>query len=204
MIKRKKIRKRKKKISEFEIFDESMNKMGKNLDKTIIKQSTEIEGKIINYVKNSKARGKLQNKYSEEIDKKKFDDFFNSIEEKKNKAKEYMESNKTKEKCQKLDVYANEFIYSKHSERAINFFDKFNVECTKKFLDEAKDFSPLLDLKDKEEFRKKAKELIEEKLYTLYDKLLEPTLKELVINLCKSVIDIIDKKVKKNKRKKIN
>ena len=152
-------------------------------------------------MKNSKSRQFLQKKYTEEIDKTKFDDFFNSIEEKKIKCKKILESKETKEKCQKLDEKVNKFVYSKHTERAINFFDKFNVKTAKNILDGAKDFSPLLELKDKEEFRKNAKELIKNKLYSLYENLLEPELKELVIDLCRSLIDTIDKKIKENKKK---
>ena len=199
-------KKKKKKICEFEIFDKSMNMIGKKLDKKICDKSSEIEGKVINYVKNSKAREYLQKKFTEEIDKKKFDNIFNTKEEKKKIAKEYLQSNNIKEKCQKVDKYVNKFVYSKHTERAINFFDKFDVVVANNVLNGTKDFSKLLDSKNKEEFRENAKILIEQKLYSLYENQIEPSLKELVINLCGALIDLIDKKInrKKNNEDKNN
>ena len=146
----------------------------------------------------------FKKKYSEEINKKTFNDFFDSIEVLKKEEKNYIESKEIKNKCGKLDKFVNKVIYSKHTERAINFFDKFNVETAKNILDGAKDFSNLLDSKEKKEFTINAKELIRTKVFDLYNKLIEPELKKLVINLGKSLVDIIDRKINKRKEDKNN
>ena len=124
---------KKKKISEFNIFDKSMNEIGIKLDNKIYKNASELEKKFINCVKKSDVRKKFQEKYSKEINKKTFNDFFDSIEVLKKEEKNYIESKEIKNKCGKLDKFVNKVIYSKHTERAINFFDKFNVETAKIF-----------------------------------------------------------------------
>ena len=181
-----------------------MNEIGIKLDNKIYKNASELEKKFINCVKKSDVRKKFQEKYSKEINKKTFNDFFDSIEVLKKEEKNYIESKEIKNKCGKLDKFVNKVIYSKHTERAINFFDKFNVETAKNILDGAKDFSNLLDSKEKKEFTINAKELIRTKVFDLYNKLIEPELKKLVINLGKSLVDIIDRKINKRKDDKNN
>ena len=191
-----------KKFSEFDIFDKSVHKIGKKINDNFCKKAKELEKKFIDYTKKSDVRKYFQKKYTENIDKKKFDDFFNSIELKKEEEKNYINSKLTKEKCKKLDKYVNKFVYSEYTENIINFIDKFDMKKAKAILDGTKDFSKLLDSKKKEEFRQNAKVLISEKLNSLYETQLEPKLKNLVINLCKSLIDYIDKKMNKKKEKK--
>ena len=55
-----------------------MNEIGTKFDKKFCKNASELENKFINYVKKRNVRNKFQNKYSEEIDKKAFNDFFDS------------------------------------------------------------------------------------------------------------------------------
>ena len=53
------------------------------------------------------------------------------IEVLKKEEKEYIESKEIKANCGKIDKYVNKVIYSKHTERAINFFDKFDAKTAK-------------------------------------------------------------------------
>ena len=195
---------KKKKISEFDVFDKSMNEIGNKIDKKICENASKLENKFINCVKKCDIRKKVQKKFSEEIGNKTFNDFFNKIEVLKGKEKNFIESKNIKDKCGKLDKFVNKVIYSKHTERAINFIDEFDVENAKNILDGAKVFSNLLDSKEKKEFTNNAKELIKTKIFNLYDNLLEPELKQLVINLGESLVDMIDRKINKRKEDKNN
>ena len=191
----------KKDPSEFEKFDNKVNKIGKIIDNKICGQSLKIEEKLINIVKNSQAREYLKMRFSEDVEKKKFDDFFKSIENAKNKGKKYLESDKIKNKCKKLDLCLEKIKNSK-IEKTINFIDGFNVKKANTIVDEINNILPLLDSTRKEDFRDNAKKLIEDYIYKCYENYLEPKIKELVIGLSKELIDTIQKN--RNKKKKSN
>ena len=131
-----------------------------------------------------------------------FNQYFDFIEKQKQERIKYLNSKNIKDKCKNLDNYVNKFVYSEYTEGAINFIDSFDVKTAKNILEGAKDFSNLLDSKEKEEFKNNAKELIKTKIYSLYENHLEPELKNLVIDLGKSLVDVVDRKfneIQKNK-----
>ena len=179
-----------------------MGKFGKNLDNKICKKASEFEKNIIKSVKNSKARAYFKNKFSDRIEKKKFDDCFKSIEEASKKGKDFLESQNVKDKCKKIDKYLIKMANSNKTDKVINFIDNFNTKMGHKFLEEAEKFSNLLDLETKEQFRDNAKELIQEEINLCYENYLEEGLKELVINTCRMILDSVDERMNKNKKKK--
>lgn len=190
-----------KKPSEFELFDKSIDKLGKKIDKKICEKASDLEQKLINYAKNSKARQYIKEKYTEEIDKKIFDDFFESIEENKEKGRQFIQSKKVKDKCKKIDEYLIKMSYSKKTEKIINIIDGINLKTTKEVLDEIDKIPGLLDSETKEMFRNNFKILIQEEIFLCYEKLLEPQLKELVINIGKQAFDAVDQWIDKRKKK---
>ena len=189
---------RKKKPSEFEIFD---HQIGKKVDKIICKKSLELEEKLINIAKNSQVREYLKMRFSDDLDKKKFDDFFQSIDDKKNRIRNFVNSNSIKSKCKTIDTYLKK-IPNSNIEKTINFIDEFNVDKANEILDEINKITPLLDPASKEEFRDNAKKLIEELIFKCYEENLEPKIKELAINLGEKLIDTIQKIYRDKSRSK--
>ena len=139
-------------------------------------------------------------KFCDDLDKKKFDDFFKSIEGKKNKVKNFIESDKVKGKCEKLDIYLRKIPNSK-IEKTINFIDEFNVKKANEILDEISTIAPLLDSNNQEEFKENAKKLVEEWIFKCYENYLEPKIKELIINLSRKAVDAIQKHINEKNKK---
>ena len=136
-------------------------------------------------------------KFSEEIDKKQFDDFFKFIEETKEKEKKLFESQKLKDNCKKLDKCLIKIANSEKTQKIINFIEKFNVKKGNQILEEINKLTPLLEIEYKEQFRDRLKLLIQKEIFLCYEKFLEPKLKEQVINISKELFDAIDGMINK-------
>ena len=188
--------KKDKKESEFDKFDKNI---GKVIDNKISSNAAELEQKLLQYAKNldEQAQEYLKLKFGNKIDKKIFDDIFNSINILKEKKNKLFESEKIKNDFKKLDNALYDIATSKPVEKSIKFIDGINVKLANEILDEIEKITPLLETKTKEDFRDNFKKLIKEKIYQCYEKFLEPKLKELVIGLGEKIIDKITEK--KNK-----
>ena len=108
-----------------------------------------------------------------------------------------MNSEKIKKNFNQVDGALLKVADSKHVEKVINFIDNFDIKLANDILEEIESISPFFEEKNKKDFRDNIKKLIQEKINKLYIKLLEPKLKELVINISKELFDKIDKKLKK-------
>ena len=180
--------------SEFDKFDRTF---GKKLDKKICNKASEFEQNMIKFVKNSKTKGFLEKQITGQSYKQKFDEIFESYEKAKEKGLQFLESEKVKNKCEKIDKYLNNVANSEKTEKVMNFFEDFNQEKYEKYLDKVNKYSELFDSETKEEFRDKIKQLLENEIYNLYEKHLEPKLKELGINLGKFIANKIGNKINK-------
>ena len=153
---------------------------------------------MIKFVKNSKAKGFLEKQITGKTYKQKFDEIFESYEKAKEKGLQFLESEKVKNKCEKIDKYLNNVANSEKTEKVMNFFEDFNQEKYEKYLDKVNKYSELFDSETKEEFRDKIKQLLENEIYNLYEKHLEPKLKELAINLGNFIANKIENKINKD------
>ena len=186
------------KESEFDKFDKNI---GKLIDKKICEKASELEQRLIKFSKNldEQAKDYLKLKFSKEIDKKKFDDFFKSIEGLKEKKQKFFASEKLKNNFKKIDNALVKISESKKSEKIINFIDGIDLKVAHEVLNEIEKISPILEPRNKEEFRDNLKNYIIEEINLCYEKFLEPRIKELVIDLGGKIIDAIDKKIAKKK-----
>ena len=184
------------KRSEFDKFDKNI---GKKIDNIICSKGNEIEQKLIKYAKklDNQSQEYLKLKFGNKIDKKKFDDLFNSINILKEKKNQLLNSEKIKKNFNQVDGALLKVANSKHVEKVINFFDNFDIKLANDILEEIESITPLLEAKNKEDFRDNIKKLIQEKINKLYINLREPKLKELVIKISKELFDKIDKKLNK-------
>ena len=184
------------KESEFDKFDKNI---GKKIDNIICSKGNEIEQKFIKYAKklDNQSQEYLKLKFGNKIDKKKFDDLFNSINILKEKKNQLLNSENIKKNFNQVDGALLKVADSKHVEKVINFIDNFDIKLANVILEEIEGITPLLEAKNKEDFRDNIKKLIQEKINKLYIKLLEPKLKELVIKISKELFDKIDKKLNK-------
>ena len=105
---------------------------------------------LINIAKNSQVREYLKMRFSDDLDKKKFDDFFQSIDDKKNRIRNFVNSNSIKSKCKTIDTYLKK-IPNSNIEKTINFIDEFNVDKANEIIDEINKITPLLVPASKEE-----------------------------------------------------
>ena len=185
-----------KKLSEFEKFDKSI---GKYVDKKIKKNASKFEQKMINFVKNSKTNEFLQKNLSGQMDRKKFDNILTSIENMKENEINFLQSDKIKNTCKNLDKNLKKIASSKTTDEIINFVDNFDAKKGNEYLDKFKSYTNLLDSKSKEQFRDNAKNLIQNEIFHLYEKYLEPKLKELAIKLGARIINKIGEKIIKKK-----
>ena len=188
---------KKKKCSEFERFDKNI---GKIVDKKIRKNASELEQKMITYVKNSNARKFIQKKLSGNMSRQMLDKVITSMENIKEKEIQFLNSNIVENAFGKVDKYAKEYLVNKKAENVINFIDKFDAEKYNKYADKAQKYVNLLDAKTKEEFRDNAKKLLQEEIYEQYEKHLEPILKELAINIGREIVNKIGDKISKKKK----
>ena len=184
------------KESEFDKFDKNI---GKKIDNIICSKVNEIEQNLIKYMKklDNQSQEYLKLKFGNQIDKKKFDDLFNSINILKEKKNQLLNSENIKKNFNQVDGALLKVANSKHVEKVINFIDNFDIKLANDILEEIESITPLLEQKNKEDFRDNIKKLIQEKINKYYIKLLEPKLKELVINISKEIFDKIDKKLEK-------
>ena len=187
-------------ISEFNRFDESICDIGNQLDKKLCENTSELEDKIINILKDSQARKYLQIKFSDEINRSKFDNFFKNLEKICDKGKKYVSSEKFKKKYETIDKILDDIVNSKYTDGVINFIDNIDINTAKNIINEIREISKLLDLKSKEDFKKESKKLIIEKLFFCYEKFLEPKIIELTKDFGVNIIDLIDKKVINKKK----
>ena len=82
----------------------------------------------------------------------------------------------------------------------MNFVDNFDGKKYNGYLDKVKSYSDLLDSKSKEQFRDNAKKLLQDEIFDLYEKYIEPKLKEFAIKIANKIVDKIGEKItKKNK-----
>ena len=81
----------------------------------------------------------------------------------------------------------------------MNFVDKFDGKKYNGYLDKFKSYSDLLDSKSKEQFRDNAKKLLQDEIFNLYEKYMEPKLKELAIKFANKIVDKIGEKITKKK-----
>ena len=181
-----------KKLSEFEKFDKSI---GKYVDKKIRKNATKLEQKMINLVKNSKANEFLQKKLSGQISRQKFDNILVSMENIKEKETILLQSDKIKNTCKNLDKNLKKIADSEATDKIINFVDNFDAKKGNEYLNKFKSYSDLLNSKSKEEFRDNAKNLIQNEIFNLYEKYMEPKLKEIAIKLGTKIINKIGDKI---------
>ena len=185
-----------KKCSEFEKFDKSI---GKIIDKKIRTNASKLEQKMINFVKNSKANEFIQKKLSGQINRDKFDNIFATIDNIKEKELNFLQSDNVKNTCKKLDKHLIKIANSKKTEMVMNFVDKFDEKKYNGYLDKVKSYTDLLDSKSKEQFRDNAKKLLQDEIFNLYEKYLEPKLKELATNIGNKIVDKIGDKIAKKK-----
>ena len=186
-----------KNCSEFEKFDKSF---GKIIDKKIRTNASKLEDKMINYVKKSKANEFIQKKLSGQVNRNKFDNIFETIENVKEKELNLLQSDNIKNTCKKIDKHLIKIANSKNTEKIINFMDNFDAKKYNGYLDKFKSYSDLLDSKSKEQFRDNAKKLLQDEIFNLYEKYLEPKLKEIAIKFANKIVNKIgDKITKKNK-----
>ena len=197
----KKKKKKKKKALEFDKFNKYVDKLGKKANKKICENTSKLEEKFKNYAKNSNARKYLKKKFSGQINKKSFDEYFEYIEKIQKNGEEFLESDKVKEKCQKLDKYLTKFANSDKTQKVINCFDKLNVKLTKKVLDEIDKITPLLSPESEEKFKDGFKKLLQDEIMLCYDAFL-PELKGFVKGICQKAIDQIYNLVNKKSKKK--
>ena len=139
----------------------------------------------------------LKLKFGNQIDKKKFDDLFNSINIIKEKKNQLLNSENIKKNFNQYDGALLKVTNSKPVNKVINFIDNFDIKLANVIIEEIESITPLLEEKSKEDFRDNIKKLIQEKIHKCYIKFLEPKLKELVINISKEIFDNIDKKLNK-------
>ena len=184
------------KKSEFEKFDKNFIKI---IDKKITTKASEIENKIINFAKNldEQAKDYLVMKFSDKIEKKKIDDLFNYVNKFKEKKKKFLESENIKSNCKRLDNTLTQIANSQALDKTINFIEGINPKSIKDFLDEVSLISPMLESKNKEEFKNECKKFIREEICKCYEIILKPKLKKIVIKICEDIIEAIDKKINK-------
>ena len=187
--------KKNEKESEFDKFDKNI---GKKIDNIICSKGYEIEQKLIKYVKqlDNQSQEYLKLKFGNQIEKKKFDDLFNSINILKEKKNQLLNSENIKKNFNRVDGALLKVSNSKHVEKVVNFIDNFDIKLANDILEEIESITPLLEEKNKENFRDNIKKLIQEKIIKCYIIFLEPKLKELVINISKEFFDKMNKKIK--------
>ena len=171
------------------------------LDNKICTKGAELEQKLINYVTklDEQSQEYLRLKFGNKIDKKKFDFLFNSINIIKEKKNQFLNSEGVKNNLSKVDDTLLKIAKSEHLEKAVNFIDKFDIKLANEILGEIESITPLLEEKNKEDFRDNIKKLIIEKINKCYEQFLEPKLKELVINTGKQIFDKVAEKITKKK-----
>ena len=86
---------------------------------------------------------------------------------------------------------------SQSLEETINFIEGINTKTINDFLGEVSLLSPILESKNKEEFKNECKKFINEEICKCYEIILKPKLKIIVIKICEEIIETIDKKIKK-------
>jgi superfamily I DNA/RNA helicase len=135
--------------------------------------------------------------FSDKIEKKKIDDLFNYVNKFKEKKNEILGSEKIQSNCKILDNNLIQIANSKSLEKTINFIEGINTKTINDFLGEVSLLSPILESKNKEEFKNECKKFIREEICKCYEKFLKPKLKECVIKICEDIIEVIDKKINK-------
>ena len=136
-------------------------------------------------------------KFSDKIEKKKIDDLFNYVNKFKEKKKKILESENIKSNCKRLDNTLTQIANSQALDKTINFIEGINPKSIKDFLDEVSLISPMLESKNKEEFKNECKKFIREEICKCYEIILKPKLKKIVIKICEDIIEAIDKKINK-------
>ena len=96
-----------------------------------------------------------------------------------------------------MDSNLIQIANSQSLEKTTNFIEGINTKIINDFLDEVSLISPILESKNKEEFKNEFKKFIREEICKCYEKFLKPKLKECVIKICEDIIEIIDKKINK-------
>ena len=135
--------------------------------------------------------------FSDKIEKKKIDDLFNYVNKFKEKKNEILGSEKIQSNCKILDNNLIQIANSQSLENTINFIEGINTKTINDFLGEVSLLSPILESKNKEEFKNECKKFIREEICKCYEKFLKPNLKECVIKICEDIIEVIDKKINK-------
>ena len=135
-------------------------------------------------------------KFGNEIKKEDFDNFFNYIENLKTKKDNFFNnSKKFKNICNQIDNFILDENNLEKVENTINYIDGIDLELGNKIVKEIEQINSLLNSENKEQFCTNIKKLIEEKLFFCYENYLENNLKELVIELSKKLVDVIDEKL---------
>ena len=107
-----------------------------------------------------------------------------------------MNSENIKKNFNRVDGALLKVSNSKHVEKVVNFIDNFDIKLANDILEEIESITPLLEEKNKENFRDYINKVIQEKIIKCYIIFLEPKLKELVINISKEFFDKMNKKIK--------
>ena len=130
--------------------------------------------------------------------KKKIDDLFSYINKFKEKTNKFLKSENITSNSKILDSNLIQIANSQSLEKTTNFIEGINTKIINDFLDEVSLISPILESKNREEFKNECKKFIREEICKCYEKFLKPKLKECVIKICEDIIEIIDKKINNN------
>ena len=180
----------------------NINEKKEIMDSNKVNLNSESSNKIENNESNndiSKTNELSQKKLSGQIKGDKFDNIFAKIENFKEKELNFIQSDNVKNTCKKLDKHLIKIANSKNTEIVMNFVDKFDGKKYNGYLDKFKSYSDLLDSKSKEQFRDNAKKLLQDEIFNLYEKYMEPKLKEFAIEFANKIVDKIGEKITKKK-----
>ena len=102
--------------------------------------------------------------------KKKIDDLFSYINKFKEKTNKFLKSENITSNSKILDSNLIQIANSQSLEKTTNFIEGINTKIINDFLDEVSLISPILESKNREEFKNECKKFIREEICKCYEK----------------------------------